>query len=185
MPNSGRCAEAYLCTALDIGECCGDSQFSLRRRLSVRAESAPPGTTSSPCVGRVPNVRFCIGVGYGQASPWWRLPLDGAAVARCRIRSAPARSTGPGHHLRPRSSSAQGLGERPLQPGEVVGLAVMVRRELVGPADRGVPYIFAGTLDKRSDIADAFGVGHRPVAAAGDVDQRGAGKNPGDHSSRW
>ncbi len=28
---------------------------------------------------------------------------------------------------------AQGLGERPLQPGEVVGLAMMVRRELVGP----------------------------------------------------
>jgi hypothetical protein len=39
----------------------------------------------------------------------------------------------------------------------VVGLAVMVRRELVGPADRSVPYVFAGTLDKRSDIADALG----------------------------
>ena len=34
---------------------------------------------------------------------------------------------------------AQGLGERPLQPGEVVGLAVMVRRELIGPADRSMP----------------------------------------------
>ena len=73
---------------------------------------------------------------------------------------------------------AQGLGERPLQPGEVVGLAVMVRRELVGPADRSVPYVFAGTLDKRPDIADAFGVGHRPVAAAGEVDRRGVGENP-------
>ena len=73
---------------------------------------------------------------------------------------------------------AQGLGERPLQPGEVVGLAVMVRRGLVGPADRSVPYVFAGTLDKRSDIADAFGVGHRPVAAAGDVDRRGVRENP-------
>ena len=73
---------------------------------------------------------------------------------------------------------AQGLSERPLQPGEVVGLAVMVRRELVGPPDRSVPYVLAGTLDKRSDIADAFGVGHRPVAAAGDVDRRGVGENP-------
>src|SRR5215467_1246398 len=73
---------------------------------------------------------------------------------------------------------AQGLGERPLQPGEVVGLAVMVRRGLVGPADRRVPYVFTGTLDKRSDIADAFGVGHRPVAAAGDVDRRGVRENP-------
>src|SRR5437667_6423464 len=72
---------------------------------------------------------------------------------------------------------AQGLGERPFQPGEVVGLAVMVRRELVGPADRGVPYVFAGTLDQRSDIPDAFGVGHRPVAAAGDIDRRGVREN--------
>src|SRR5256884_9732831 len=71
-----------------------------------------------------------------------------------------------------------GLVERPFQPGEVVGLAVMVRRELVGPADRGVPYVFAGTLDQRSDIPDAFGVGHRPVAAAGDVDRRGVRENP-------
>src|SRR6516165_364604 len=55
---------------------------------------------------------------------------------------------------------AQGLVERPLQPGEVVGLAVMVRRELVGPADRGVPHVFAGTLDKRPDIADAVGIGY-------------------------
>src|ERR1700731_3491526 len=55
---------------------------------------------------------------------------------------------------------AQGLGERPLQPGEVVGLAVMVRRELVGPPDRSVPYVLAGTLDECPDIADAFGVGH-------------------------
>src|SRR5215472_17263392 len=54
----------------------------------------------------------------------------------------------------------------------------MVRRGLVGPADRSVPYVFPGTLDKRSDIADAFGVGHRPVAAAGDVDRRGVGENP-------
>src|SRR5207244_1912318 len=73
---------------------------------------------------------------------------------------------------------AQGLGERPLQPGEVVGLAVMVRRELVGPADCGVPYVCAGTLDEGPDIADAFGVGHRPVAAAGDVDRRGVSENP-------
>src|SRR6202035_2066075 len=73
---------------------------------------------------------------------------------------------------------AQGLGERPLQPGEVVSLAVMVRGELVGPADRGVPYVFAGPLDQRPDIPDAFGVGHRPVAAAGDVDRRGVGENP-------
>ena len=36
----------------------------------------------------------------------------------------------------------------------------------------------AGTLDERSDIADAFGVGHRPVAAARDVDRRGMGENP-------
>ena len=41
-----------------------------------------------------------------------------------------------------------------------------------------MPYVFAGTLDKRSHIADAFGVGHRPVAAAGDVDRRGVGENP-------
>src|SRR5690348_7500883 len=54
----------------------------------------------------------------------------------------------------------------------------MVRRELVGPADRGVPYVFAGTLDQRSDIPDAFGIGHRPVAAAGDVDRRGVRENP-------
>src|SRR5580704_9269636 len=73
---------------------------------------------------------------------------------------------------------AQGLGERPLQPGEVVGLAVMVRRKLVGPPDRGVPYVFAGTLDKGPDVLDAFRVGHRPVAAAGDVDGRGVGENP-------
>ena len=73
---------------------------------------------------------------------------------------------------------AQGLGERPLQPGEVVGLAVMVRRELVGPPDGSVPYVFAGTLDKRSDIADAFRVRHRPAAAAGDVDRRGVGEHP-------
>src|SRR5215467_9552399 len=68
---------------------------------------------------------------------------------------------------------AQGLCERPLQPGEVVGLAVMVRRELVGPADRGVPDVFAGALDERSDLADALRVAHRPVAAAGHVDRRG------------
>jgi hypothetical protein len=43
--------------------------------------TSPLGTTSSPCAGRVRNVRFGIGVGYGQAGPWWRLPLDGAAVA--------------------------------------------------------------------------------------------------------
>ena len=73
---------------------------------------------------------------------------------------------------------AQGLSEWPLQPGEVVGLAVMVRRELVGPPDRGVPDVFAGTLDERSDVADAFGVGHRPVTAAGDVDRRGVRENP-------
>src|SRR2546430_2419537 len=73
---------------------------------------------------------------------------------------------------------AQGLGERPLQPGEVVGLAVMVRRELVGPPDRGVPYVFAGTLDERPDIADALGVGHRPVAAAGEVDRRRVREDP-------
>src|ERR1700676_1362986 len=73
---------------------------------------------------------------------------------------------------------AQGLGERPLQPGEVVGLAVMGRRELVGPPDRGVPYVFAGTLDDGPDVADAFGVGHRPVTAAGDVDRRGVRENP-------
>jgi hypothetical protein len=59
---------------------------------------------------------------------------------------------------------AQGLGEWPLQPGEVV--AVMVRRELVGPADRGVPDVFAGALDEGPYIAEAFGVAHRPVAAA-------------------
>src|SRR6202043_3830889 len=73
---------------------------------------------------------------------------------------------------------AQGLGERPLQPGEVVGLAVMVRRELVGPPDSSVPYVFAGPLDEGPDVAEAFGVGHRPVAAAGDVDRRGVRENP-------
>src|SRR6266496_6370044 len=73
--------------------------------------------------------------GYGRAPA---IPALGY-----RIRSA---------HLPPRSSSAQGLGERPLQPGEVVGLAVMVRGELVGPAGRSVPYVFAGTLDKGPDI---------------------------------
>src|SRR6185312_1655206 len=56
--------------------------------------------------------------------------------------------------------------------------AVMVRRELIGPADRGVPDVIAGPLDQRSDVPDAFGVGHRPVAAAGDVDRRGVGENP-------
>src|ERR1700757_973333 len=55
---------------------------------------------------------------------------------------------------------AQGLGERPLQPGEVVGLAVMMRRELVGPADRSVPHVFAASLDNGPDVADALGVGH-------------------------
>src|SRR5271166_1076047 len=55
---------------------------------------------------------------------------------------------------------------------------MMVRRELVGPADRSVPYVFAGTLDEGPDIADAFGVGHRPVTAAGDVDRRGVCENP-------
>src|SRR6476661_3804341 len=54
----------------------------------------------------------------------------------------------------------------------------MMRRELVKPPDRGVPYVFAGTLDERSHIADAFGVGHRPVAAAaGEADRRGVGAN--------
>src|SRR6266567_5486283 len=73
---------------------------------------------------------------------------------------------------------AQGLGERPLQPGEMVSLAVMMRGELVGPPDRSVPYVFAGTLDEGPHVADAFGVGHRPVAAAGDVDRRGVRENP-------
>jgi len=72
----------------------------------------------------------------------------------------------------------QGLGERSLQPGEVVGLAMVVRRELIGPADRRVPYVFAGALNQRSDVADAFGVGHDPVAAAGQVDRRGVRENP-------
>src|SRR5215472_1328860 len=72
----------------------------------------------------------------------------------------------------------QGLGERSLQPGEVVGLAVMVGRELVGPPDRSVPDVFAGAFDKRPDVADAFRVGHRPVAAAGDVDRRGVREDP-------
>src|SRR5690242_6768860 len=53
----------------------------------------------------------------------------------------------------------------------------MVRRELVGPPDRGVPYVFAGPLDEGPDIADAFGVGHRPVAAAGDVDRGSVGED--------
>lgn len=66
----------------------------------------------------------------------------------------------------------QGLGERALQPGEVAGFAMMVRRELIGPADRGVPHIVPGTLDERTDIADAVWIGHRPVAAAArDVDR--------------
>jgi len=60
----------------------------------------------------------------------------------------------------------------------VVGLAVMVRGELVGPADRGVPDVFAGTLDQRPEVAEAFGVSHRPLAAAGDVDRRGVRENP-------
>src|ERR1700730_3421595 len=60
----------------------------------------------------------------------------------------------------------------------MVGLAVMVRRELVGPADRGVPHVFTGSLAWRPDIPDAFGVGHHPVAAAGDVDRRGVRENP-------
>ena len=63
-------------------------------------------------------------------------------------------------------------------PGEVVGLAVVLRRELIGPADGGVAYVFAGALDKRPHIANAFGVGHRPVCAAGDVDRRGVGEDP-------
>jgi hypothetical protein len=35
----------------------------------------------------------------------------------------------------------------------VAGLAVMVRRELVGPVDRSVPDVFAGTLDQGDAIA--------------------------------
>src|SRR6202023_4211117 len=54
----------------------------------------------------------------------------------------------------------------------------MVRRELVGPPARSVPFVLAGTLDECPDIADAFGVGHRPVTAAGDVDRRGVRENP-------
>src|ERR1700758_3629264 len=54
----------------------------------------------------------------------------------------------------------------------------MMRRGLVGPPHRSVPDVFAGTLDEGPDIADAFGVGHRPVAAAGDVDRRGVRENP-------
>src|SRR5580692_11344699 len=80
-----------------------------------------------------------------------------------------------GHALFQRT---QGLGEWPLQPGEVVGLAVMVGRELVGPSDRGVPYVFAGALDQCPDIADALGVGHRPLTAASDVDRRRVRENP-------
>src|SRR5262249_16566663 len=73
---------------------------------------------------------------------------------------------------------AQGLGERPLQPGEVVRLAVVVRREPVRPPDRGVPYVVAGALDQRADVADAFGVGHGPVTTAGDGDRRGVREDP-------
>src|SRR6201998_808499 len=53
----------------------------------------------------------------------------------------------------------------------------MVRGELVGPADRGGPDVLAGALDEGPDVPDAFGVGHRPVAAAGDVDRRGMREN--------
>jgi len=53
----------------------------------------------------------------------------------------------------------------------------MVGRELVGPPDRRVPYVFTGPLDQGPDIADAYGVGHRPAAAAGDVDRRGVGED--------
>jgi hypothetical protein len=54
----------------------------------------------------------------------------------------------------------------------------MVGRELVGSPDRGVPYVIARTLDQRSHIADAFGIGHRPVAAAArEIDRRGVGEN--------
>src|SRR5499427_7205888 len=53
-----------------------------------------------------------------------------------------------------------------------------MHRGLVGPEDRGVPYVVADTLDEGPEIADAFGVGHRPVAAAGDVDRRGVRENP-------
>src|SRR5580693_2498307 len=54
----------------------------------------------------------------------------------------------------------------------------MVGRDLVGPAYRGVPDVVAGALDDGADIADALGVGHRPVAAAGDVDRRGVREHP-------
>src|SRR5580693_9776537 len=54
----------------------------------------------------------------------------------------------------------------------------MVGRELVGPADRGVPDVLAGTFDERPDVPEALGVGHRPVAAAGDVDRRRVRENP-------
>src|SRR5499427_7775337 len=53
-----------------------------------------------------------------------------------------------------------------------------MHRGLVGPEDRGVPYVVADTLDEGPEIADAFGVGHRPLAAAGDVDRRGVRENP-------
>src|ERR1700684_2509157 len=54
----------------------------------------------------------------------------------------------------------------------------MVRGDLVRPADRGVPDVLAGALDQGADVAEAVGVGHRPVAAAGDVDRRGVREDP-------
>src|SRR5215469_5307958 len=53
----------------------------------------------------------------------------------------------------------------------------MVGREPVRPADRGVPYVLAGPLDQGSHVAEALGVGHRPLAAAGDVDRGGVGEH--------
>jgi hypothetical protein len=86
------------------------------------------GTMSWPRAGRAPYVRLCIWVGQSvvalapQRSQWpgyagprvslralpCQMPADHeAVVAWCRISSVPARSTGCGHHLRPRSSSAR------------------------------------------------------------------------------
>src|SRR5262245_59156339 len=54
----------------------------------------------------------------------------------------------------------------------------MVRGETVRPPDRRVPHVLAGALDEGSDIADALGVVHGPVAAACDVDRRGVREDP-------
>src|SRR5690606_20882725 len=67
---------------------------------------------------------------------------------------------------------AKGLGERALQPCQVVGLAVMEGGVRVGAAGCDVAYVLTCTLDERPHVPKAFRVGHLPRSADADVDRR-------------